>query len=138
PMAAQYEVTTATKANTGRRSQGAVCPNRLSSAMPAAIHSVTQTVLTTAPGSTSSQMSDGSSTGVYSSTSSDCWAFSHQMPIELLIDSSSANDMKKRGSSRPAWSACAPANRCATWPACPGSWPNSEVPPTSSSTNALR
>ena len=32
--------------------------------MPAAIQSVTQTVLTTAPGSTSSQISDGSSTGV--------------------------------------------------------------------------
>src|SRR6266566_6373171 len=121
PIAAQYEVTAATNANTGSRSHGAFSPKKVSIAMPAAIHSVTQTVLTTAPGSTSSQMSDGSSTGVYRSTSSDCWAFSHQIPIELLIDSSSANDMKNRGSSRPAWSACAPANRCATWPACPGS-----------------
>src|SRR5438552_5913771 len=64
PIAAQYEVTAATKANTGKRSHGAVCPNRLSKAMPDAIHSVTQTVLTTAPGSTSSQISEGSSTGV--------------------------------------------------------------------------
>ena len=63
PIAAQYDVTTATNANTGSRSHGAVCPNRLSSAMPAAIHSVTHTVLTTAPGRTSSQMSDGSSSG---------------------------------------------------------------------------
>src|SRR5205814_5628043 len=98
----QYAVTAATNANTGSRSHGALSPKKVSIAIPAAIHSVTQTVLTTAPGSTSSQMSDGSSTGVYSSTSSDCWAFSHQMPIELLIDSSSANDMKNRGSSSPA------------------------------------
>src|SRR2546423_3617174 len=138
PIAAQYAVTAATNANTGSRSHGAVSPKNVSIAMPAAIHSVTQTVLTTAPGSTSSQMSDGSSTGVYSSTSSDCCAFSHQMPIELLIDSSSANDMKNSGSSRPACRACPPANRCATWPAWPGSLPNSDVPPTSSSTNALR
>ena len=64
PIAAQYEVTTATNAKTGRRSQGAACPNRLSRPMPAAIHDVTHTVLTTAPGSTSSQMSEGSSSGV--------------------------------------------------------------------------
>ncbi len=101
-MAAQYAVTAATKAKTGSRSHGALWPNRDSNAMPAAIHPVTHTVLTTAPGRTSSQMSDGSSIGVYSSTSSDCCAFSHQMPIELLIDSSSANDMKNNGSSSPA------------------------------------
>ena len=35
-------------------------------------------------------------------------------------------------------SAALPANRCATWPATPGSCPNSEVAATSSSTNALR
>src|SRR5258708_2970844 len=64
PIAAQYAVTAATKANTGSRSQGAGCPNRLRKAMPAAIQNVTQTVLTTAPGKTSSQMSEGSSTGV--------------------------------------------------------------------------
>ncbi len=57
--------------------------------MPAAIQRVTQTVLTTAPGRTSSQMSD------------PC-AFSHQMPIELLMDSSRAKDMKNSGSRRPA------------------------------------
>ncbi len=138
PIAAQYAVTHATKAKTGMRSHGAGWPNSASSIMPAAIHSVTQTTLTIAPGSTSSQISDGSSIGVYSSTSSEPCAFSHQMPIELLIDSSSAKDMKKRGSNSPACSAAPPAKRAATWPAGPGSCPNSDVPATSSSTNALR
>ena len=64
PIAAQYEVAAATKAKTGSRSHGAGSPKRLSSAIPADIQTVTQTVLTTAPGSTSSQMSEGSSTGV--------------------------------------------------------------------------
>ena len=64
PIAAQYEVAAATKAKTGSRSQGAASPNRLRSAKPAAVQTVTHAVLTIAPGSTSSQMSDGSSTGV--------------------------------------------------------------------------
>src|SRR5207302_1987935 len=64
PIAAQYEVTAATKAKTGSRSQGAASPNRLRRANPAAVQTVTQTVLTIAPGSTSSQMRDGSSIGV--------------------------------------------------------------------------
>src|SRR6266571_8165665 len=64
PIAAQYDVTAATNANAGRRSHGAGWPKKLSSAIPAAIHSVTHTVLTTAPGSTSSQIRDGSSSGV--------------------------------------------------------------------------
>src|SRR4029077_5937947 len=138
PIAAQYEVTIATNAKIGSRSHGALSPKKLSSVMPAPIQNVTHTVLTTAPGTTSSQISDGSSTGVSSSTSSDCWAFSHQIPMELLIDSRSANDMKNRGSRSPACSACPPAKRWATWPAAPGSWPNSDGPPTSRRTNALR
>ena len=60
------------------------------------------------------------------------------MPMELLIDSSSANDMKKRGSRRPACNALPPAIRCATCPATPGSWPNNEVAATRSRTNAFR
>src|SRR5450756_774944 len=64
PIAAQYAVTAATNANTGSRSHGAVSPNRLRNAMPAAIHSVTQTVLAAAPGRTSRQFSVGSLTGV--------------------------------------------------------------------------
>src|SRR5207244_6742942 len=56
PIAAQYEVTAATNANTGSRSHGALWPNSDSRPMPAAIHNVTHTVLTTAPGRTSSQM----------------------------------------------------------------------------------
>src|SRR5437879_7659829 len=64
PIAAQYEATAATKAKTGSRSQGAASPNRLRRANPAAVQTVTQTVLTIAPGSTSSQMRDGSSIGV--------------------------------------------------------------------------
>ena len=64
PMAAQYAVTAATNANTGSRPHGAGWPKRASSVMPAAIQNVTHTVLTTAPGRTSSQMSEGSSIGV--------------------------------------------------------------------------
>ena len=64
PIAAQYAVTTATKAKIGSRSQGALCPKRVSKVMPAAIQNVTHTVLTTAPGRTSNQMSEGSSIGV--------------------------------------------------------------------------
>ena len=60
------------------------------------------------------------------------------MPMDVLIDSSSAKDMKNRGRSSPAWSAAVPAKRLATWPAGPGSWPNSEVAATSKSTNAFR
>src|SRR5438874_1289061 len=50
PIAAQYEVTAATKAKTGKRSHGAGWPKTVSSAMPAPIQNVTHTVLTTAPG----------------------------------------------------------------------------------------
>jgi len=64
PIAAQYAVAAATNAKTGSRSHGAASPNRVRSASPAAAHTVTQTALTTAPGSTSSQISEGSSTGV--------------------------------------------------------------------------
>src|SRR4029077_15728972 len=138
PITAQYEVTAATNAKTGSRSHGALTPNKESSAIPALIQSVTHTVLTTAPGSTSSQMSEGSSIGVYSRTSSDCWAFSPQIPIELLIDSSRANDMKNSGSSNPACRAAPPVRRCANWPATPGSCPKSEVPATSRRTKAFR
>ena len=60
------------------------------------------------------------------------------MPIELLIDSSSANDMKKSGSSRPACSAALAGESLRHLARRPGSWPNSDVPPTSSRTNALR
>src|SRR3989475_9794258 len=64
PIDAQYEVTAATKAKTGSSAPGAASPNRLRRANPAAVQTVTQTVLTIAPGSTSSQMRDGSSIGV--------------------------------------------------------------------------
>jgi len=61
PIAAQYAVTAATKAKTAAKTTGRVL-EQASRAIPAAIHRVTQTVLTTAPGNTSSQMSEGSST----------------------------------------------------------------------------
>ena len=63
PIAAQYAVTPATNAKTGSRSQGAGCPKKVSRAIPAVIHAVTHTMLTAAPGRTSSQTSAGSSRG---------------------------------------------------------------------------
>src|SRR5438093_857568 len=53
----------ATNAKTGSRSQGAGCPKKVSRAIPAVIHAVTHTMLTAAPGRTSSQTSAGSSSG---------------------------------------------------------------------------